>query len=62
MSTSRETTEIKLTPFQSENVATNQQQIPIPYLGGERVVAIRWITPALDHRTKQADSQGKKSG
>lgn len=53
-------TQIQLLPFQKENVATNQQDIPVPYLGGERVVAIRWITQALDKRTQQADAASKK--
>jgi len=61
MSTRREKTPVQLLPFQRENVATNQQHIALPYLGGERVVAVRWITPALDEKTKQADAATKKS-
>lgn len=60
MSTSRQKTEVKLLPFQRENVATNQQQIAVPYLAGERVVALRWVTRALDMRTKQGDAKTKK--
>jgi hypothetical protein len=52
--------EKQLLPFQQENVATNQQQIPVPYLAGERVVALRWLTGITDVRTKPADSNTKK--
>jgi hypothetical protein len=52
--------EIQLTPFQSENIATNQQAIPLPYLAGTRVIALRWITPATNEVTTQAQGGGKK--
>jgi hypothetical protein len=60
MSTRNQKTSVELVPFQKENLATNQQQIPVPYLAGERVVAGRWITPTLDVRTKKTDATGKK--
>ncbi len=62
MSSNKQKTPVQLLPFQQENVATNQQNIPVPYLAGERLVAIRWMTPALQEKTKQADSTTKKSG
>lgn len=61
MSASKQKTPVELLPFQQENMATNQQKIPVPYLAGERLVAVRWITPVTDLKNKQADSQGKKS-
>jgi hypothetical protein len=51
--------QIQLLPFQPENLATNQQAIPVPYLGGTRVIALRWITPATDEVTSMAPG-GKK--
>ena len=60
MSTNRQKTPVQLVPFQQENVSSNQQRIPLPYLGGERLIALRWITPALDQRTKQVASNTKK--
>lgn len=60
MSTQRPKTQVQLTPFQAENVSTNQQKIALPYLGGERVVAVRWMTSLSDKREKNADSHSKK--
>ena len=60
MSTNKQKTPVTLLPFQPENISTNQQNIALPYLAGERLVAVRWITPALDQRTKQAASTTKK--
>jgi len=50
----------ELLPFQKENVATQQQNIPLPFLGGTRVMAIRWISPAIDQINVAAPSGGKK--
>lgn len=47
-------------PFQQENVASNQQNVPLPYMSGERLMAGRWIAPALDKLTQQAAGPGKK--
>ena len=54
-------TKPNLLPFQQENVATNQQAIPLPYLAGIRLIGLRWMTSALDEVTQQAGS-GKKGG
>ena len=51
---------VELLPFQAEDVATNQQSIPLPYLGGTQVIAVRWIGPAIDQITHQTKSTGKK--
>jgi hypothetical protein len=49
-------------PVEEEDVATSQEGIPIPWHGGTRRVAVRWITPALDMLTKEAPDErpGKK--
>lgn len=60
MSASKKPTEKELLPFQQENVATNQQNVPLPYVRGTRLVAGRWITPALDKITHNVPGQGKK--
>lgn len=60
MSASKTPAKQELLPFQRENVATNQQAIPLPYLAGTRVVAVRWLTPALDKVTIQVPGGGKK--
>jgi hypothetical protein len=63
VSTQREKTPVKLLPFQQENVSTNQQRIALPYMRGERLVAVRWITDALDHQTQTVPkSSGKGKG
>ena len=60
MSVSKTPTKVTLLPFQQENVASNQQGVPVPAFGGERLLAVRWITPALDKLTVQVKSGGKK--
>lgn len=60
MSYSKTPEKKELVPFQKENVATNQQGLPLPYLAGTRVVAGRWITSALDRVDVQVPSGGKK--
>lgn len=50
----------ELLPFQQENVATNQQNIPLPYVRGTRLVAGRWITPALNKVEHTVPGAGKK--
>ena len=63
MSTNREKTPVKLLPFQQEQLATNQQRIPLPYSRGERLIAGRWIAPALDEIKQQVPkSSGKGKG
>lgn len=52
--------EKQLVPFQKENVSTQQNDIPLPYLAGTRVVAVRWLSPALDQVNVQAPSNAKK--
>lgn len=50
----------ELLPFQAENVATNQQSVPLPYAAGTRLMAIRWVSPALNRITQQAQGTDKK--
>ncbi|MFA5264973.1 MAG: hypothetical protein WC378_14210 [Opitutaceae bacterium] len=47
-------------PFQKENVASNQQNVALAAFAGERLLAIRWISPALDKLVKQVPGAGKK--
>jgi hypothetical protein len=60
MSAPSKTPKKELLPFQQENVATNQQNIPLPYVRGTRLVAGRWITPALNRVTQTVPGTGKK--
>ncbi len=45
---SQEPTETDKVPVEAEDMATHQETIPVPYLGGTRGVAVRFITEALD--------------
>lgn len=60
MSASKTPIKQELLPFQKENVASNQQGVPLPYLAGTRLIAVRWITPALDEVRTQVPGGGKK--
>jgi hypothetical protein len=60
MSVSKQPQKTEPLPFQKENVATNQQNVPLPYFAGERVIAGRWISPALNQIRQQATGAGKK--
>lgn len=60
MSAAKQPIKQELIPFQKENLATNQQAIPLPYLAGTRVVAVRWLTPALNQLNVQVPGGGKK--
>lgn len=60
MSIDRKPTKKELLPFQQENVASNQQNVPLPYVRGTRLVAGRWITPALDQISHNVPGAGKK--
>lgn len=55
-------TEINSDTIEDEEMATHQEAIPIPYLAGSQMLAVRWITPALDRVARQApqDRPGKK--
>lgn len=48
--------------IEEEELATHQETIPIPYLAGTQMVAIRFISPALDRVARQAPDErpGKK--
>ncbi len=50
-----------LLPFQSQNVASNQQRVPVAYLAGTRVIAVHWLTGAMNERKTQV-TNGKKGG
>jgi len=53
-------TKKELLPFQDEAVATNQQNTPLPYLAGERLIAVRWITPTIQKVVEPVPASGKK--
>ena len=59
MSFSRQPVKKQLLPFQQENVASNQQSIPLRYLAGTRLVAISWFTPALNEVTHKTSTSKK---
>ena len=61
MSTAKTPTKQTLLPFQKENIASNQQAVPLPYLAGTRLIAVRWISPALNQVTQQVKGAGKKA-
>jgi hypothetical protein len=46
--------ELDETTVEAEDLATHQENIPIPYLVGTRRIAVRWIEEALDMVTEQA--------
>jgi hypothetical protein len=49
-------------PAEPELISTNQEAIPVPLLGGTRMLALRWITPPLNVYAVQAKDErpGKK--
>ena len=60
MSASSKAQQKQLLPFQQQNVASNQQGVPLSYLGGVRLVAVKWITPAFGKITQTVPGAGKK--
>lgn len=60
MSTAKVPEQKKLLPFQDENVASNQQRIPLPYVRGTNLVAVRWVSPAINRVVHQVPGTGKK--
>jgi hypothetical protein len=50
------------TTVEHEDLATHQENIPVPYLSGTRRVAVRWLDVALNMITEQAPDErpGKK--
>ena len=49
-------------PVGDEELASNQEAVPLPYLAGRRRIALRWIEDAVDIESVQApdDKPGKK--
>lgn len=54
--------ELNRDTIEEEELATHQEIIPIPFLCGTQMVAIRFMSPALDRVARQApnDRPGKK--
>lgn len=49
------------TTLEAEDLATHQEAIPVPYLSGTHMVALRWISEATGMVTRQApDNISKK--
>jgi hypothetical protein len=42
------------TTLEAEELATHQENVPLPWLAGTRKIAVRWLDNALDQRTEQA--------
>lgn len=49
-------------PMEPESLATGQEAVPVPLLGGTRLIAIRWLTMPLNVFSVQAKDArpGKK--
>lgn len=56
------TEELTRDTLEEEELSTHQEAIPIPFLCGTQMVAIRFISPALDRVAREApnDRPGKK--
>lgn len=54
--------EVDETTIEDEDLATHQENIPVPYVAGTRRVAVRWLDTALNLITEQAPDErpGKK--
>lgn len=54
--------ELNRDTIEEEELATHQEAVPIPSISGTRLVAVRWISPALDQVARQAKEErpGKK--
>ena len=51
----------QLVPFQDQSISSNQQSVPLPFLGGTRLMAVRWASDALDIINHEVPSSQKKS-
>jgi hypothetical protein len=47
-------------PIQPEQLSSNQQTVPVPMWWGRRKVAMRWITPAMNQKSVQANDVPSK--
>lgn len=54
--------ELNRDTIEEEDLATHQEVVPVPFQAGTRLVALRWISGALDQVARQAkeDRPGKK--
>lgn len=48
--------------LEEDQVSNSQEAVPVPYLAGERKVALRWISRVYNQRAKEApiERPGKK--
>lgn len=48
------------TGLEEQTVSTTQEATPVPYLAGERKIAVRWLAlPVITH-TEKIETEGKK--
>lgn len=54
--------EVNRDTLEEEELSTHQEAVPVPYLAGTRMVAVRWLSGAMDQVARQAkdDRPGKK--
>jgi hypothetical protein len=52
--------ELDETTLEQEELSTHQETVPVPYVAGTQLIALRWISPALDMVTKQAAQEYSK--
>lgn len=48
------------TTLQEEDIATNQEAIPVPLFSGTQLVALRWVSDGIAVYAKQQDDNAKK--
>lgn len=52
--------ELDETTLEQEELSTHQETVPVPYIAGTQLLALRWISPALDMVAKQSTQQYSK--
>ena len=44
------------TGLEEESVSSSREAVPVPFLAGERKIAVTWITPVYKLYSRQADT------
>jgi hypothetical protein len=44
-------------PVEDEEIATHQEAVPVPFLGGTRKIAVRWLGPAANLITQESEDE-----
>lgn len=47
-------------PVEEQDLSSAQETAPLPWFAGQRLVALRWLSPALEMTTKQAKTPAQK--